>query len=558
MKNNFVILFLLIVNVFSYGQAVFVHPSNTAIYSFLDELANDGYIEINESVKPYTRIFILEKLKEASVQNDQLNQRQKQELVFYLNTFSFDAAGDSNNFMTDRAMLFHSAPHSAGTLQRLGYFYKDTLFHFSIRPIWGIRYSAKEKGTMRHRWGGAEVFATIGKHWGIYASYRDNNQTEMLAKPSYFTLSEGGNYKAYNDGKGGDYSEMRGGISYAWNWGNLAFVKDQPQWGMNYHGSNILSGKSPSFAMLQLSLYPAKWIDFRYFHTWLISEVIDSSQSYVTPLGNKRTIFRPKYMAANIFRFRLIKGLSLMAGNSIVYSDVGVNPAYLLPFMFYKSIDHTVNHGIDNQNSQFFLGLSVRSIKHLHLYTTLYIDEFKMERISSDTLRNFWSWKYGVAISNWPIKNISLVYEHTRSMPITYKHRIPSLTYETNRQNLGHYLRDNSNEEYFNISWKPLSRIRLNASYCYAVHGNEYDYIQDKTLVSHPFIGTKTWSSELISGSVSYEFLFNAYLYAELSKNAVHGFDADGKTAAYYMNLYGPEFYQGDNYFLTLGFNIGF
>ena len=125
---------------------------------------------------------------------------------------------------------------------------------------------------------------------------------------------------------------------------------------------------------------------------------------------------------------------------------MGVHPAYLIPIMFYKSIDHTLNQGTDNQNSQMFFDISSRQIKHLHLYGTFFIDELKFDRISSDSTFNFWSCKVGAKASNLFKKNISINVEYSMSMPITYQHRVSTLTYESNYYNMGYYLRDNSQE----------------------------------------------------------------------------------------------------------------
>jgi hypothetical protein len=64
------------------------HPvGNTGIYIFLDELAGSQIISINSVVKPYSRLFISRRLKEADEKIDQLNPRQKKELDFYLLDF---------------------------------------------------------------------------------------------------------------------------------------------------------------------------------------------------------------------------------------------------------------------------------------------------------------------------------------------------------------------------------------------------------------------------------------------------------------------------------------
>ena len=48
----------------SYPQEV-PHPiRNTGVYEFLDELASLKIIELNSAIKPYSRLFIAERLKE--------------------------------------------------------------------------------------------------------------------------------------------------------------------------------------------------------------------------------------------------------------------------------------------------------------------------------------------------------------------------------------------------------------------------------------------------------------------------------------------------------------
>ena len=78
------IFLILSLNVFS--QAVYQHIDNTDIYEFLDELANDGIIQLNTTIKPYTRALISQKLNEAA-KSTTLNERQKKEIAFYLKDY---------------------------------------------------------------------------------------------------------------------------------------------------------------------------------------------------------------------------------------------------------------------------------------------------------------------------------------------------------------------------------------------------------------------------------------------------------------------------------------
>jgi hypothetical protein len=557
------IFFSLIVSILShtcYTQTVPVHYLNTGIYDFIDELANDKIIEINSAIKPYSRNFIYKKLKEAESKKGNLNKRQQKDLTFYLKIYAF--VGDLNyNPYAEKAkmnILKKRSGFNTG-INPLGLFYKDSSFSFSIKPIWGIRYYSNDQGQIQHTWGGAEAYATVGKNWSIYASLRDNYQTEVLAFPQYFTQQEGGNYKINVQGReGGDYSEMRGGINYSWKWGTIGLVKDHLQWGNNYNGANIFGGQQPSFGMIKLHLNPIKWLDFNYYHGWLVSEIIDSSRSYTTSNGDWRAVYRDKYIAANMYTFKPFKNFHFSIGNSIVYSDVNPHIEYLIPFLFYKSVDHTLNHGIDNQNSQMFGDFSFRMIKHLHLYGTIFIDEFSTTRIGKEEESNFYGYKLGSKLNNWPINNIYLTFEYTKTSPITYKHRVPTLTYESNKFNLGHYLRDNSKEYYVNLGLKPMRGLKVEISYLNAKHGNEYQYTDGSEAILLPFMESVIWSKESYSLKILYEFISEAYLYFNFTNSNIKGYDVDGQTAQYFLNLYTPPSFQGKNNMFTLGFNIGF
>jgi len=529
-----------------FAQDVSQHVSNKNIYDYVDELANQKIIEINSVVLPYSRKFIADKLVEAGEQSGLLNKRQLKELDFYKLEYKLEI----DSFPDYKKMNFFKKNKNLSTsINPFGLFYKDKLFTFSIKPIWGINYFFNENGNIYHRWGGLEAFAYIGKHWGLYASLRDNNETKRISEPEYFTLRQGGAYKYTEDG-GGDFSEMRGGITYSWKWGSFGLVKDHLDWGNNYHGPMIFSDRPPSYAQIKLRMKPAKWFELNYFHGWLVSMEVDSLRSYNTP-GSRREVYRQKYVAANMMTFTPWKMLNISIGNSIVYSDVPVQPAYLIPIMFYKSVDHTLNQNIDNQNSQMYFDVSSRQIKHLHLYGTFFIDELKFDRITSDSTFNFWSMKLGAKVSNWLVENLSVNVEYSMSMPITYQHRVPTLTFASNHYNMGYYLRDNSREIYISAEYKLFRGLHLKAYYMLAQHGPDYEYLLDGTVTTHSFMERVAWQNQTFSFKATYEFISNSYVFFEVVASDVSGDQEQ-------VEFYTPEFFRGDLTTISTGFNIGF
>ena len=533
------------------SQSAPEHITNRPLYDFLDELASDQVISITSVVKPYSRAFIAEKLSEALSRPEKLNYRQKAELERYLADFALELqqtpGSDLQLWKRDTTFLWSILPPSVS--------YRDSLLRFQLKPIYGIRYISNANGNITQFHGGAGAHAYVGNNWAFWASLRDHHHKGgVLGRHGYITQEQAGAYKG-----GGDFSEMRAGVSYSWNWGMLALQKDHEMWGDNYNGANIFSGRTPSFAMVKLQLKPASWLQLDFHHGWLVSEVIDSARTYITEQNFTRGVYRDKYVSANMLTFTPFRGLDISAGNAMIYSDVNVQPAYLIPLMFYKSIDHTLSRGVLNQNSMMFFNISSRQIRHLHLYGSWFVDEFATWRITDDSQRNFTSTKAGFRLSNWPLQNVSLTAEHTFTYPQTFKHKNESTTFETNRVNLGHYLRGNARDYYVALSFRPIPGLWMEASWLKAEKGNLRTYRYGNIPVAgHPYMQDIIWSNETLSLSTRYTLYNNFSVYAHLQWMNIQSGDVEEFTAQEYLNMFTPRIFHGKTTTLTAGFQLGF
>ncbi len=99
-----------------------------------------------------------------------------------------------------------------------------------------------------------------------------------------------------------------------------------------------------------------------------------------------------------------------------------------------------------------------------------------IERVTEPDEYNFLSWKGGFRLSNWPVKNLMLTGEYTYTLPMTYQHNIATTTFESNQYNLGHYLRENSQDIFFSLSCKPVRGLIIDLSYKLGLHYNDYVY----------------------------------------------------------------------------------
>lgn len=570
------ILLLLTLNIVK-AQDIPQHIAYYRIYDFLDELANDGFIEINSSVKPYSRLYIAQKLTEASRIHDlstkgkNLSKRQQDEINFFLNEYALEL-----NTLPQTNLTFSKSSKGKAALLPPAFHYKDSVFRARITPLLGMHLYYNQNGAINKKWYGAEFQAMIGKHLSVYGSLRDisHSGAGLLSGATYLNDEPGYEYTV-----GTDYSDSRGGIKYANDYFSIGLMKDNVVWGDNYHGSNILSGRTPSFPMIYLRLKPARWFELNYFHGWLVSNVKDSSNYYLE--NNTRIYYRQanKFIAANMLTFTPVKNLQLSVGNSIVYAERNVHPAYFIPIAFYKSIDHTLTKGIatQNQNSQVFFNFSSRNIRHLHLFSSVFFDEVQFRRfLPNSPDKNPVSYKLGANVSNFPVKNLSATVEYTRTNILNYKQPVPTLSWASNSYNLGHYLGDNSQELYAALTYKPFRGMDLKLSFLEAKHGNEYDYIRTGffngvksdvvDIISNPSPGDIIWSNRTIGFKATYEVFQNAYAIFNVENSDIRGYDAVSApvfgevrmTAQEALNRFTPAFLQGQQTTVTVGFGFGF
>ena len=582
----------------------------TEVYDFLEELTTDGVIQSNAAIKPYTRDCIARLLHEAQSRDSLLSPRQKDDLQFYLQDYALEL---------DTLPTYYSYGHRHVTQWKtpvsnlsladpsLHILTKDKIFKMRVRPILGmdLLYNTK-KGMLTHRWYGAEIQMDIAHHVSIWGSIRDNswkgtdymNKTYFptkgaqidgakITKPGYLNNLPGVQYKEAN--YGGDFSDSRGGISlYAW-WGSISVQRERIQWGDAQHCSNILSAHNPAVPMVTLQLTPCRWFQFDYFHAWLVSNVLDSTNYYIETYGEGQTKlnYRPynKFMAANMFTFMPCKYVQFSFGNSIVYAERTVQAAYFIPIAFYKSLDHLLTKGVNsqNQNSQAFATITVRPTDHLRLYGSFFLDEFKLARLKkSEPQKNPVSYLVGFNWSGWPVRGLSLRGEFMRSYIACYTHSIAVLDYASNTYNMGHYMRDNAQSIFVQVAYRPVRGLRLMLDYTHDTKYNAFDYVRSdiRTIIAQKPFNEKIWQNDEINFRAVYEVFNNCYAHIDFTYNNARAFAPKSTRAAgedrgwnddgtskelsgtalenYYLNKYSPVYFQGRNFTINCGLSFGF
>ena len=484
------------------------------------------------------------------------------------------------NFQLYSLSLFQPAFH-----------YADKNFECKINPILGMDLTMNGHGMVMHRWYGAEIRADIVDHVAVWGSIRDHSysgehldeayfksvgqskrQGALLSQPGFLNNLPAGGY--HGASYGADDAEIRAGIkAYTW-WGSIGLVKDNLQWGDSYYSSNIISNRALSFPMIELKLKPVSWFRLDYIHGFLASMVADSTKYYLEynpETDSDKKIYRQanKYLAANMLTFTPVKGLDLSVGSAVIYGTSNMFAAFSLPISFFNSTDFQLASGgkFENENSQIFLNVSTRNLKHTHFYASVFVDEFNVGRLKkSNPEHNLISWKVGGRVSNWPVRDLSLTAEFTRTNILTYKQSYPTHTWASNGYNLGHYLGDNAQEVYVALAYKPVRGLSLTLSYVGATKYNDYDYVRKYVfdIISQKPFDEKVWRSDEVKLHAVYEVVNNAYAFVDVGWSNARGFDVDNDNtgaevrldAEGYLKRYTPAFYWGQNVTVKMGFSF--
>jgi hypothetical protein len=577
------------------AQNIPVPLTSVRIYDFLDELATDGYIRLNEAVRPFTRRQVAEMLQQAQAADSLMNKRQRDDLNFYLNEFSLERD-------TMRTGFVQYTNHRTFNLSlcdpQFSYLTPNKLFKMQLRPILGMDVYAARRGAIIKRWWGAELQMDIAHHVSVWGSLRDiswNGKVGLsssyypdiyakidgakLTKPQYLNNLAGVQYKEAN--YGGDFSDSKGGISiYAW-FGSVSLSRENIRWGDAYHCSNILSGRNPAVPQLSLQLTPVWWLQFDWLHAWLVSNVPSKEDYYVEneniDVNTKQVIQsreyrqRSKYMSANMLTFMPCKWVHFSFGNSIVYAENNPQAMYFIPIAFYKSLDHlfTKGTGTENQNSQVYATITVRPVEHLKLYGSFYADEIKWERFkSSNPQNNPVSYLVGFDWTGWPVKGLGLKGEFMRSYIACYTHSIDAIAYTSNSYNMGHYMGDNAQNIFVELSYRPVRGMQVALSYSDDTKFNQYLYLRKDVgnAISQKPFDQVIYRNRTVSADFVYEVHPNMFLTAALAYNSAKGYDRLEPTcnsevtgtAQNMLDRFCPLYYHGSNVSARVGFSFGF
>jgi len=490
--------------------------SNSEVHPFLFRMAQKGFIEYNDLIKPINRTSVLNALNILKLKDSTLSILEKKELNFYLQEYNIPTKEQISLFKKDQNKRWRAGAIVAND------------FEFYIDPLLGINNFSGNSKNINQLSNGFELWGTAGKNktlsYQVY--YRDytetgtvnNNFREESATPGNILIG------AKSDNKI-NYTDIRANINYSFKKGNISFGKNNIIWGYGENSNIVLSNKAPSYPYLRLDYRPLKWLNFNYTHAWLNSNIADSNLSYFTNTGrienDFRLVFVQKYLATHSIEVQAMKGLNISIGESIVYSDK-MDPGFLIPINLFKFYDNNrSNYLIEaGSNGQYFLSVSSRNqLKNTHIYYTLFIDEIKVSSIFNKTeSRNQLGYNLGGSLTDLFIPYLSLGAEYTRVNPFVYSNLIPAQTYTSYNYSLGDWMGKNFDRAIIFAKYTPIAKLKLVARLQKIRKGGPGSIYQQYAVQPQPvflFDYIKTRSDLFFQAR--YEYINNIYLTSSLT-----------------------------------------
>lgn len=457
------LLLLLLASLLLRAQAVF-EPTHRDVYNFLTRLSNKGVLPFNDQIRPVTRTYIAALLTEAEGKTNRLTPLEQKELVFFAREYHHERLLQSDSLPVEaRGRWFRRDP--AGRFRAFSY--ADEIFKVQVNPIAGLSPNVRGGSANYHQWAGVYLHGYLGKRIGFSFDFREHYEKgPTIDRLKQFT-PERGAVLLTNEGPI-SYGQVNATLGTSWKWGSVVLGKDALEWGYGGGGKLVLSRKSPSYPFLRLDLNPVKWLRFNYFHAFLNSRVVDSTAMYpigFTPAGavRYRTPLRPKFLVSHTMTFLPSPRLSLSLGESIVYSDK-FQPAYLVPFLFFRPTDYDNSGGNDQaaSNSQFFFQASARNLlPNTQVYGTFFVDEIKLRSLfDPKKRRNQTGYSLGFSLVDVPLRNLTATVEYTRINPFVYDNYIPTQTYQNHGFGLGHWMGNNADQWYAALNYRFLRGLQ--------------------------------------------------------------------------------------------------
>ena len=505
-------------------------PISHPIYAYLERMETLGYVQnLLDGIRPYSRAKVAEFLLKLDAQRDQLTPIDREKLDNFLLDFRYEIQPDKKNALVPEGQNWYSIFASVSN-------FKSDVYRFFKRKhpeeenhvvLWekngnsfymdyeqGLDYETRSDNKYRSAsWQNYQFRGTIAENFGYQwqvslQGLRGNDDNYVAEHP---ILKGSWSQQKEDEPRYGD----RTGGELAWhtNYMDIHFAQQEVEWGYGESGRLILSDNPEPYPYLSLE---KEWGWGRYIS--LQGKLQSFPQDTLEKDGY--VVYPDKWLAAHRLEFTMWKKITLGLNENFIYGNRYVDWSYLIPFNFYRAVQHKLR---DRDNATISIDLEYLVYSGIKVYGTVFFDEFKKNELGTDWYGNKQAFLGGFYWADpFKLANTSVRFEYTAIMPWVYTHKYDINSYTSDYNSLGHWSGPNSEIYYIHLAKAWTRRLNTGLIFRQWKKGKNYDNenIGGDILLGHGYLlGTQTQAREtrkFLEGKLTTEKRYQFYFDYEL------------------------------------------
>lgn len=396
---------------------------------------------------------------------------------------------------TARAVVFSTPSDSAQLFfsrlltndEKFLAFYTSTSITVTVTPLLSVDVRAAS-GNNRALLGtyGGRIFGTIdsalgfflqGSSTGVFVGNTEGDSAFLKQDPQLF---KNPTFRLYNP-RFINFAESHVRFDHRWFYAGVG--RETRLIGSGYMTRGIMSDNSISADAFMLGARfpennPASetGFEYRFTHFSLLAEPLDLNGNINPRSAGAETVVPSKFMA---YHRAAVRGAWGEAGiwESVVYSNRGLELAYMTPFSFLKGTSDNLR---DRDNAALGVDATLRPLAGVQIKGTFMLDDVEFGRLGADANGRYWwqnkiAWNLGVMLSPSGIP-LDATLEYAMVTPYTYTHFSRQNAMTQDGILLAGNLPPNSDEIKAQVRYFWGGRYPLSLTAAYRRHGrNAYD-----------------------------------------------------------------------------------
>lgn len=469
-----------------------IHP----VYTFLQHAEAMGLLEhFSLSALPLQRGQVINALRSIRAASGRLSTAELHTLELYerelLPEKRYNAAliSASNMPVMDTASFFFDGFFSQK--EKGIYFHADSNANVYIVPLASTELTGqKTEGNGKGRsmfivQGGGRIHGTIGGKGGSLGYFLQATNGSLLSGDRALALEDPRlrqniKFAVLNS----DFDITESHVRYDNDWFYVGLGRETRLLGAGFNHHVFLGRNSPPLDALMAGVrFPT--FEYRFTHAALLALGEKNGlpvRSAAFPVAGSDLFIPAKTLVMHRAAFRPAWG-EIAIWESIIYQNRSFDLAYMNPFSFLKSIEHSLR---DRDNSALGADFTIRPVSNLVIKGTYLLDDIIFSRIGTD----YWGNKAAFSLGGmytlpWSL-NVGM--EYARVYPYTFSHFNVQNSMTSDGQIITGSLRPNSDELSLMANWWWGNRYPLQLLIAFQRHGaNEMITVNgvDSVVVNH-------------------------------------------------------------------------